>query len=327
MKIKRTFSYHIYNATEAWEYVNEDNKILVKEFMEYISATDKSPETKISYFHNLQLFFQWVMNERGNKFFADLKKRDFMAWLSYLVDTQKLSPSRVRHLRSTVSSLSNFCENVLADEDERFKGYRNLILKIPAPPLENVRQKTYLTDEQINQLLDWLEEQQAWKDCLYITLSFCTGARKSEIRQFKRSDFTEENLINGMYRTSVKRAKGKGRQGKQRVFLVPKDIIDRYLKLYLETRTDDLDDLFVTKYKGEIRCASPTTFNSWCDKYSKYLGVPVYPHCYRSSIATVLKERGKDVTKIQKMLGHKDLSTTMIYIKEDEEGDIADLFS
>lgn len=318
--------YHIYNAEEAWEDVSEENKILVKEFMEYVSATDKSPETKRVYIHNLKLFFQWVLNERENKFFAELKKRDFMSWLSYLVDTQKLSPSRVRQLRSTISSLSNFCENVLADEDKRFENYRNLILKIPAPPLESVREITYLSDEQINKLLDWLEEQQAWKDCLYIVLSFYTGARKSEVRQFKISDFTKDTLQNGMYKTSLKRAKGRGKIGKQRYFLIPQEIVDKYLGLYLTTRVDDLDDLFVTKYKGKVNSVSLNTFNHWCDKYSEYLGIPVYPHCYRSSIATMLKERGKDPVKIQKMLGHKDISTTMGYIRENDEEDIIDLF-
>ena len=39
------------------EDVSEENKILVKEFMEYVSATDKSPETKRVYIHNLKLFF------------------------------------------------------------------------------------------------------------------------------------------------------------------------------------------------------------------------------------------------------------------------------
>jgi len=324
--VKRHMEYHIYNAEEAWEDVSEENKILVKEFMEYVSATDKSPETKRVYIHNLKLFFQWVLNERENKFFAELKKRDFMSWLSYLVDTQKLSPSRVRQLRSTISSLSNFCENVLADEDKRFENYRNLILKIPAPPLESVREITYLSDEQINKLLDWLEEQQAWKDCLYIVLSFYTGARKSEVRQFKISDFTKDTLQNGMYKTSLKRAKGRGKIGKQRYFLIPQEIVDKYLGLYLTTRVDDLDDLFVTKYKGKVNSVSLNTFNHWCDKYSEYLGIPVYPHCYRSSIATMLKERGKDPVKIQKMLGHKDISTTMGYIRENDEEDIIDLF-
>jgi len=323
---KRRFQYNTYDTDRKWQYVNEENKLLLKEFMEYASATDKSGATRETYLHNLKLFFLWVMEERNNVFFPDLKKRDFMAWLSYLIDKQKLSPSRVRQMRSTVSSLSNFCEDILSDEDERFKDYRNLIRKIPAPKLEQVREKTFLTDEQVNKLLDWLEAQKAWKHCLYVALSFTTGARKAEIMQFKRSDFTEETLKNGIYVTSVKRAKGAGMQGKRRRFYAPADAIDRYLKLYLETRTDDLDDLFISNYGGKVKPVSTNTFNQWCEKYSEYLGIPVYPHCYRASIATSLKERGKDPNKIKQLLGHEDLATTQLYIRQNEEEDIIDLF-
>lgn len=320
---------HKYDAEADWNNnVNIENKKLVKEFMEYISATDRSPQTKSSYLHNLKLFFQFIYKEKDNKFFGELKKRDFMSWLSYLVDTQELSPARVRALRSTVSSLSNFCENILADEDCRFEGYRNLILKIPAPSLEKIREKTYLTDEQVNQLLDWLEEKQDWQKCLYVAISFGTGARKGEVLQMKISDFNKENLINGMYKTSIKRCKGKGRNGEQRAFLIPAIMVDKYLDLYLPTREDDLDDLFVVKYGGIVKRPDPSTFNSWCDKFSEYLKVPVYPHAYRASIATVLSERGKDPSKIQKLLGHKQLTTTLEnYIKPSDENDICDLYA
>lgn len=323
--VRRT-QQNVYNTKEKWQNVNENNKKLVKEFIEYASATDKSIATREVYYHNLQLFFLWVMEEKNNVFFTELKKRDYMGWLAYLIDKQNLSPSRVRQMRSTVSSLSNFCEDVLADEDERFENYRNLILKIPAPSLEYVREKTFLTDEQINSLLDWLEKQEAWRDCLYVALSFATGARKGELVQFKRSDFSDESLNDGIYTTSIKRAKGAGRQGKRRRFFVPAELIDRYLKLYLETRDDDVDDLFVSKHNGKMECISPNTFNHWCKRYAKFLGVPVYPHCYRGSIATVLKERGKDLSRIQILLGHESIETTQGYVKKDEEGDIRDLF-
>lgn len=89
---KRRFQYNTYDTDRKWQYVNEENKLLLKEFMEYASATDKSGATRETYLHNLKLFFLWVMEERNNVFFPDLKKRDFMAWLSYLIDKQKLSP-------------------------------------------------------------------------------------------------------------------------------------------------------------------------------------------------------------------------------------------
>lgn len=41
----------------------------------------------------------------------------------------------------------------------------------------------------------------------------------------------------------------------------------------------------------------------------------VYPHLIRHTTATLGLQRGMDVTEIQKMLGHSNIETTMIYAK------------
>lgn len=60
---------------ERLDKVNEDNKQLEEDFLEYLSSTDKSKGTIKQYKANLHIFWVWCLEKNKNKFFVDITKK------------------------------------------------------------------------------------------------------------------------------------------------------------------------------------------------------------------------------------------------------------
>ena len=60
------------NLTQAWPSVSKQNGQLVKEFIDYCRANDRSEQTIKQDEAQLKVFFCWNYNENEDKFFIDL---------------------------------------------------------------------------------------------------------------------------------------------------------------------------------------------------------------------------------------------------------------
>ena len=156
-------------SPEKLEKVNGNNMRLKQDFLLYMRSIQRSEGTISGYQSDLNIVFVYILDELGNKDFQKLTKRDLIAFQNWLV-TNGSSSARIRRIKAAISSLSNYCENILSDDDPDFDGYRSIVRKIENPPLTPVREKTVWADEELEALLDMLTENGEYEKACVVAL-------------------------------------------------------------------------------------------------------------------------------------------------------------
>ena len=149
------------------------------------------------------------------------------------------------------------------------------------------------------------------RDRCIIRLMLNTGLRSAECLDLKLTDI-DWNSGQMMVR------EGKGQ--KDRALWINPDVLE-LLQKWRARRPDGSDYLFITGKGGPV---SGRALKAMVERRGKKAGLTkhVHPHTLRHSFATEMYRQTKDIRRVQKMLGHADLSTTMIYthiVDEDVE--------
>ena len=322
----------VYNAgiasDEKYEPVNPRNKALVKEFESCNKSSNKAPNTIYQYTRQLRLFFCWNYENNNDKFFVDLKKRDFINFFNYLTETLKSSTGRVASFKGVLSSLSAYIENILDDEYPDFKNIVKTLQPIPRAPS---REKTILDDEIVEKILAQLVVEKKYQLACFLALLASSGMRRSEILEVSLESFTTKQKITMgcMYETNKIRTKGRGKEGKVISRLVFKETFDPYLHLWLKEREEkgiNVPTLFVRYKNGQYLPAVKGTINSFVGRINEYTPAAFYPHCMRHYFVTSLKKKGYPDDIIQKMVKWSSIAMVSIYNDLGDEEELSAFF-
>jgi len=310
--------------------VNPENLRLKKDFLDYLRSVQRSPGTIHGYENDLDIFFVYCMKNLGNKNFAKVSKRDLVSFQNWLINENGNSPSRVRRIKSALSSLSNFIEAILDDEEE-FRNFRSIVRKIESPVNQPVRDKTVLSDEQLNCLLQTLSDNGKYEKACMVALAMHSGRRKSELVRFRVDDFKDENLVCGgaLYKTSEPmKTKGFG-LGKYIYCYTLAKGFKPYLDRWMEQREKDgIDSEWLFPLRDDTtQQMKPETLNSWALSFGKILGVDFYWHSLRHYLTSYLARAGIPDGAIQKLIGWEDISMVGVYKDIDAEEEIGMYFS
>lgn len=311
----RKMKYNLICSAEKKEQFDRQNKFLITEFLEYLKSVDKAPTTIEQYKNDLQIFFCWNLTDNDNKPFTKITKREFAKFQNNAINEWEWSPKRIRRVKAVISSLSNFIENILDEEDE-FKDYRSIIKKIESPANEPVREKTIFEPEELQHLLDVLVENKKYEAACALSLAMCSARRKSELTRFKVSYFTDENVIHGsLYKTPEKVVtKGRGSKGKLLYLYVLKKQFDPYLKLWMDERKEKgIESEWLFPKPDMKDHVSKDTFDTWAEWFTEITGKDFYWHCIRHFATTEFRKNNLPTDVIQEIIGWDSADMVNLY--------------
>ena len=234
-----------------------------------------------------------------------------------------LVASRIRTVKATISSLSNFVENILDDE---FKDYKPIVRKIESPVKEAVREKTVFKMEDLQSLLDKLVEKKQYMKACVLALAMYSGKRKAELTRFKVHYFDDENLFceGALYKTPEKmQTKGRGKGGKMlEVYILAKPF-KPYFDMWMEERKEkgiESEWLFPNIQTGNMEeHISISTMDSMARTFSNLLKQNFYFHSVRHFFTTYLLEQNLPENLVQQIQGWS--SSDMLRIYDDRSND------
>lgn len=327
----RSTVYNEITSKEKLAQVNTDNLQLEEDFIEYLNSIDRSKGTITQYRANLHVFWCWNLEYNKNKFFVELTKREIAKFQNHAINVWGWSPKRMRTVKATISSLSNYIENILDDE---YEDYRPIVRKIESPADETVRIKTVFQMEDLQPLLDQLVERKEYMKACLLALAMYSGKRKAELTRFKASYFDDANLICGgaLYKTPEKmQTKGRGQRGKMLDVYTLAKPFKPYLDLWLEERKTlgITSDWLFPKYRdGEWvdEHIEIPMMDSIAKTFSKMLGKSMYWHSIRHLYTTYLLEQNLPENVVQTIQGWSSGDMVRIYDDRSSESQLEKYF-
>lgn len=264
-----------------------------------LGITNYSDVTKKSYLKNVEDFIDGL-----DKSVLDVKRLDIISHL----DNINPSSSKYKVICSSISNLFIILMNSpeLGDYIE-YNPCQGLIR-----PKTKSKVKVPLEYKTIDILL---ENCKNTRDVAILTLLSQTGIRVSECIGLTLSQYQD---MNDKHAIVLKHTKG----DKERIITLNEKVI-KAINDYLPNRKNsNCDNLFISNYGNPMSdsCLRKTwkTIARRSGKISNEKIQSMCNHLFRTSYATELGSQGTPVQVIQNILGHSDISTTLIYLKTDE---------
>ena len=231
------------------------------------------------------------MLEKVNKNICTVTTEDIRNYLAGYREEHNVSKATIDGIRRNLSSLYHWLE----DEDYIFVSPLRKIHKIKLTK----KVKAAYSDEELEKLRDGFKYL---RDLAIIEFLFSTGMRIGELVKLNRNDINFEE----------RECKVLGKGDKERLtYFDAKTKL--HLQEYLAARTDDNPALFVSIRKPAKRITTGG-IEIMMHRLGERCNIEkCHPHRCRRTMATTALEKGMPIEQVQRVLGHSQISTTLLY--------------
>ena len=133
-----------------------------------------------------------------------------------------------------------------------------------------------------------------------------TGMSYADLAAFRLDEHVVKD-IGGEYQISKRREKFRRKNKQEHIFTVP-----------ISELAKSLMDTYATEGRFSALIGGRSSYRKYArdlDRISKRLGFVLHPHKARHTFGTFRLEEGYSMSVVQKMMGHSDMKSTMIYAK------------
>ena len=226
---------------------------------------------------------------------TDIATEDIRLYLYKLKNVNNLSDKTLDSRRSYISAFFKWLTN------------NEYIVRNPCAPIA-----PFKYEKKVKKALSDIEMEKLRVSCknvyekAVLEVLYSTACRVSELVNIKHSDIDYENK-------EIIIRQGKG--NKSRItFLNAKATIA--IQEYIKDRDYSSTYLFEASKNPHNRLSS-RSIEKTCHSLEERTGIRLYPHKIRRTTATNLWKKGMPLEEIKELLGHDDLSTTLIYTNVD----------
>lgn len=255
---------------------------IITEFVKILELKRYSKQTINSYKSHLLM----VKSHFKGRPFKSISDKELFEFIYHLVNIKGISAS---YQRQMVGGLKLFYHEIHG-RSIPFE-YLKVTQQEKKLPVVLSKKEVYKVIENTNNL----------KHRALLAVIYSAGLRIGELLELKKTDIDSERML-----IHIRAAKGK----KDRYTMLSKKVLELLRKYYKEYKPKEY--LFEGQKGGKYSAESAGQFFKRALKKSK-IEKPATLHTLRHSFATHLLEEGVGITHIQKLLGHSNITTTLIY--------------